>query len=137
MQKHPHYEALIEMKCKAFENKSEFIGRCGGDEKNKWPRRTDKSWTLKTHFFIWYLYKQQMLYTCIIRLCQISSISYQRVFNNSHHSILFCLIYTFLNDIDMIQSLFINQINGIMQYQVEFNLTAFLPPTKQPPHTQL
>ena len=32
MQKHPHYEALIEMKCKAFENKSEVIGRCGGDE---------------------------------------------------------------------------------------------------------
>ena len=30
MQKHPHYEALIEMKYKAFENKSEVIGRCGG-----------------------------------------------------------------------------------------------------------
>ena len=22
--------------------KSEVIGRCGGDEKNEWPRRTDK-----------------------------------------------------------------------------------------------
>ena len=27
--------------------KSEVIGRCGGDEKNEWPRRTDKSGTLK------------------------------------------------------------------------------------------
>ena len=25
---------------------SEVIGRCGGDEKNEWPRRTDKSRTL-------------------------------------------------------------------------------------------
>ena len=25
--------------------KSEVIGRCGGDEKNEWPRRTDKSRT--------------------------------------------------------------------------------------------
>ena len=23
------------------------IGRCGVDEKNEWPRRTDKCWTLK------------------------------------------------------------------------------------------
>ena len=23
-------------------SKSEVIGRCGGDEKNEWPRRTDK-----------------------------------------------------------------------------------------------
>ena len=28
-------------------SKSEVIGRCGGDEKNEWPRRTDKSRTLK------------------------------------------------------------------------------------------
>ena len=28
-------------------SKSEVIGRCGGDEKNKRPRRTDKSRTLK------------------------------------------------------------------------------------------
>ena len=28
-------------------SKSEVIGRCGGDKKNKWPRRTDKSQTLK------------------------------------------------------------------------------------------
>ena len=28
-------------------SKSGVIGRCGGDEKNEWPRRTDKSWTLK------------------------------------------------------------------------------------------
>ena len=27
--------------------KSEVIGRCGGDEKNESPRRTDKSQTLK------------------------------------------------------------------------------------------
>ena len=27
--------------------KSEVIGRCGGDEKNEWPRRTDQSITLK------------------------------------------------------------------------------------------
>ena len=27
--------------------KSEVIGRCGGGEKNKWPRRTNKSRTLK------------------------------------------------------------------------------------------
>jgi len=26
---------------------SEVIGRCGGDEKNEWPRRTDWSRTLK------------------------------------------------------------------------------------------
>ena len=29
-------------------SKSEVIGLCGGDEKNEWPRRTDKSQTLKT-----------------------------------------------------------------------------------------
>ena len=28
-------------------SKSEVIGRCGGDEKTEWPRRTDKSRTLK------------------------------------------------------------------------------------------
>ena len=28
-------------------SKSEAIGRCGGDEKNEWPRRTDKSRPLK------------------------------------------------------------------------------------------
>ena len=28
-------------------SKSEVIGRCGGDEKNKGPRRTDNSRTLK------------------------------------------------------------------------------------------
>ena len=28
-------------------SKSEIIGRCGGDEKNERPRRTDKSRTLK------------------------------------------------------------------------------------------
>ena len=28
-------------------SKSEVIGRCGGDEKNEWPRRTDKSRTPK------------------------------------------------------------------------------------------
>jgi len=28
-------------------SKSEIIGRCGGDEKTEWPRRTDKSRTLK------------------------------------------------------------------------------------------
>ena len=28
-------------------SKSEVIGRCGGDEKTVWPRRTDKSRTLK------------------------------------------------------------------------------------------
>ena len=30
-------------------SKSEVIGRCGGDEKNKRPRRTDKSRTLKNN----------------------------------------------------------------------------------------
>ena len=30
-------------------SKSEVIGRCGRDEKKEWPRRTDKSWTLKKH----------------------------------------------------------------------------------------
>ena len=30
-------------------SKWEFIGRCGGDEKNEWPLRTDKSRTLKKH----------------------------------------------------------------------------------------
>ena len=29
-------------------SKSEVIGRCGGDEKNEWPRRTDKSRVKKT-----------------------------------------------------------------------------------------
>ena len=28
-------------------SKSEVIGRCGGDEKTEWPRRTNKSRTLK------------------------------------------------------------------------------------------
>ena len=28
-------------------SKSEVIGHCGGDDKNEWPRRTDKSRTLK------------------------------------------------------------------------------------------
>ena len=28
-------------------SKSEVIGRCGGDEKTEWPRRTDKSRTIK------------------------------------------------------------------------------------------
>jgi len=28
-------------------SKSEAIGRCGGDEKTEWPRRTDKCRTLK------------------------------------------------------------------------------------------
>ena len=28
-------------------SKSEVIGRCGGDEKTEWPRRTNKSQTLK------------------------------------------------------------------------------------------
>jgi len=27
-------------------SKSEVIGRCGKDENNKWPSRTNKSWTL-------------------------------------------------------------------------------------------
>ena len=30
-----------------YPSKSEVFGRCGGDEKNEWPRRTDKSRTLK------------------------------------------------------------------------------------------
>ena len=32
---------------KIWDRKSEVIGHCGGDEKNEWPRRTDKSQTLK------------------------------------------------------------------------------------------
>jgi len=34
-------------KIRALSQKSEVIGRCGGDEKNEWPRRIDKSRTLK------------------------------------------------------------------------------------------
>ena len=30
-------------------SKSEVIGRCGREEKTEWPRRTDKSRTLKTN----------------------------------------------------------------------------------------
>jgi len=30
-------------------SKSEVIGRCCGDEKTEWPRRTDKSRTLKKY----------------------------------------------------------------------------------------
>jgi len=33
-------------------SKSEVIGRCDGDEKTEWPRRTDKSRTLKTKIYI-------------------------------------------------------------------------------------
>ena len=35
-------------------SKSEVIGRCGGDDKTEWPRRTDKSRTLKKqkHFIL-------------------------------------------------------------------------------------
>jgi len=29
-------------------SKSEVIVRCGGDDKTEWPRRTDRSRTLKT-----------------------------------------------------------------------------------------
>ena len=32
------------------------IGRCGGDEKNEWPRRTDKSCPA---FLTWYLSRQK------------------------------------------------------------------------------
>ena len=32
---------------KIWDRKSKVIGRCGGDEKNEWPRRTDKSRTLQ------------------------------------------------------------------------------------------
>ena len=31
-------------------SKSEVIGRCGGDEKTEWPRRTDKSRILKKNY---------------------------------------------------------------------------------------
>ena len=31
-------------------SKSEVIGRCGGDEKNEWSRRTNKSRTLKINY---------------------------------------------------------------------------------------
>ena len=34
-------------------SKSEVIGRCGGDEKTEWPRRTDKSQTLKKSTNSW------------------------------------------------------------------------------------
>jgi len=30
-------------------SKLEVIGRCGGDEKTQWPRRVDKSQTLKKY----------------------------------------------------------------------------------------
>ena len=39
-------------------SKSEVIGCCGGDEKNKWPCRTDKSGMLKKKVLI---YKVQIV----------------------------------------------------------------------------
>ena len=33
-------------------SKSEVIGRCGGDEKNEWPRRADKSRMLKNRLIL-------------------------------------------------------------------------------------
>jgi len=33
-------------------SKSEVIDRCGGDEKNEWPRRTDKCRKLKKSILI-------------------------------------------------------------------------------------
>ena len=45
---------------KIWDRKSFEVGRCGGDEKPEWPRRTDKSRTLKTKdFFLnrdWFMY---------------------------------------------------------------------------------
>jgi len=38
-----------------YRNPSEVIDRCGGDEKTEWPRRTDKSRTLKNNLTMWYL----------------------------------------------------------------------------------
>jgi len=34
-------------------SKLEVIGRCGGDEKTEWPRRTDKSRTLTFYIFFY------------------------------------------------------------------------------------
>ena len=47
--------------CYRNPSKSEVIGRSGRDEKTEWPRRTDKSQTLKnkqktTHTPSWQLY---------------------------------------------------------------------------------
>jgi len=47
-------------------SKSEVFGRCGGDEKNEWQRRTDKSRTLKKsknknncELVLYYLYNSE------------------------------------------------------------------------------
>ena len=37
-------------------SKSEVIGRCGGNEKTEWPRRTDKSRTLKKKMNTLFIY---------------------------------------------------------------------------------
>jgi len=46
-------------------NRRKVIGRCGGDEKNEWPRRTDKSRAL-IHFLKINLLitKMAMLFNC-------------------------------------------------------------------------
>ena len=36
-------------------SKSEVIGHCGGDEKNEWPGRTDKSRRLKKKKLVMYI----------------------------------------------------------------------------------
>jgi len=43
-------------------SKSEVIDRCGGDEQNEWPRRTDKSRTLKKIYIYSKNYTNQLCY---------------------------------------------------------------------------
>ena len=60
-------------------SKSEVIGRCGGDEQNERPRRTDKSRTL-TVFGI-------AIYNCVLQTFKIISIVVVVVIKNNNNNI--------------------------------------------------
>jgi len=65
-------------------SKSEVIDRCGGDEKTKWPCRTDKSNAKKQNTLsvqtFWHRQHQGTLYkSCAILECCLWSISTQQV----------------------------------------------------------
>ena len=70
-------------------SKSEVNGRCGRDEQNKWPRRTDKSQTLKE--FILNVKEKRRLPEIV------KSISDREGLSNIHSSIIyFKLVSTLL-----------------------------------------
>ena len=46
-------------------SKLKVIGRCGGDEKTEWPRKTDKSRTLKNNYLKRFVNKVNILKTCL------------------------------------------------------------------------